>query len=661
MNKLFFVLIIQFSFRHAYGSVFKDSQKWPTEDSGYTIIPVCIVEGSSASEKLGGIFHDFNPSIGDVIGRVRMALSDGWEKHSNIRFVGWRPCNDLSQSEKESTLGIYIHPDADNNCHIGTNSKGRIDRGSACSWKPWGPGHARCLNYNWGRTYVEYDFACAEQYGLHEIGHAIGFFHEWNHYNRPSTCTQGTPIQQTDASTSYSSNIYTVVDSNYDWNSILTYVDGCAHVNGVRFGSPNLSPIDIQGVAEVYPPPRLGINDVGVIPNKWTDCPNGKLIDIFMDNEDSDNNNHNSGWLGAITQGRNTHFRFCRVDGKVFGNLRQPQTGTGNYAVLRLGESCPTGSFEFRRYIDNQDATSPIFSKGAINVDWMSGETGPTSTGRNQSEGTGIEMFFCFFKTNRSQKTLLSLPNLGFDYGVFAANDFSDAITTGSLYTDDEGSNNNNQLTKRDKNPLSSQERALVSGLLDTNGDGANGHTKYSLALVSNDMNDYTRLNRGTLPVCPKGRSLTLEQCREAGLVSGAKLRDGRNVVVGRWTHTPSGCFTNPTEDNAIHYSVNSRGTPGPRYSLLCTKSLPSVDEYVQYARGSAARCPAGRSLTEEQCHEAGLAFSGFFRDGKIQVGSWSHTPSGCFLNPTEDNAIHYAVNVRGTKADNRYTVLCLR
>ena len=253
MNKLFFVLIIQFSFRHAYGSVFKDSQKWPTEDSGYTIIPVCIVEGSSASEKLGGIFHDFNPSIGDVIGRVRMALSDGWEKHSNICFVGWRPCKYLFQSEKESTLGIYIHLDADNNCHLVINSKGRIDCGNACFWKPQGPGHAYFLNYNWGRTYAEYNFACAE-HSLQEIGHAIGFSHERDHYNRPSTCTQGTPIQQTDAGTSYSHSIYTLVDSNYDWDSILTYADGCAHVNGIFYSSPDLSPIDIQGVAEVYPP-----------------------------------------------------------------------------------------------------------------------------------------------------------------------------------------------------------------------------------------------------------------------------------------------------------------------------------------------------------------------------------------------------------------------
>jgi len=173
------------------------------------------------------------------------------------------------------------------------------------------------------------------------------------------------------------------------------------------------------------------------------------------------------------------------------------------------------------------------------------------------------------------------------------------------------------------------------------------------------EYSDYTRLKRGTLPVCPKGRYLTLEQCREAGLILGAKLRDGTNVVVGKWTHTPSGCFTNPTEDNAIHYSVNSRGTPDHRYSLLCTKSLSSVDKYVQYARGSAARCLDGKSLTKKECHEAGLAFNGFFRDGRIQVGSWSHTPSGCFLNPTEDNAIHYAVNVGGTKADNRYTILC--
>jgi len=171
----------------------------------------------------------------------------------------------------------------------------------------------------------------------------------------------------------------------------------------------------------------------------------------------------------------------------------------------------------------------------------------------------------------------------------------------------------------------------------------------------------YSRLNRGTLPVCPNGRSLTLEQCRKAGLALGAQLRDGKNVLVGAWTHAPSGCFTNPTEDNAVHYSVNPIATPDARYSLLCRKYAPSADKYIQYTRGTVAKCPEGKALTKEQCLEAGLAFSGFLRKGKVLVSSWANTPSGCFLLPTKDNAIHYSENMVGTKKDDQFTALCLK
>ena len=38
-----------------------------------------------------------------------------------------------------------------------------------------------------------------------------------------------------------------------DWDSIMTYTDACAHVTGVRFGSPNLSPTDVAGLEAAYP------------------------------------------------------------------------------------------------------------------------------------------------------------------------------------------------------------------------------------------------------------------------------------------------------------------------------------------------------------------------------------------------------------------------
>jgi hypothetical protein len=48
---------------------------------------------------------------------------------------------------------------------------------------------------------------------------------------------------------------YTIVNpATYDWDSIMTHDPECTHVTGVHFGSERLSPIDIAGVAAVYPP-----------------------------------------------------------------------------------------------------------------------------------------------------------------------------------------------------------------------------------------------------------------------------------------------------------------------------------------------------------------------------------------------------------------------
>lgn len=118
---------------------------------------------------------------------------------------------------------------------------------------------------------------------------------------------------------------YTVTNTDYDWNSIMTYKGGYAHTNRVCFGSlcPNL--INIWGVKEVYPPPQLSIHDVGVIPNKKSACPDGKLINIYMDNKDSNNHDLNNGWLGAIIEG-------CNEVGSSRGKGGGRDNGTVNYS-----------------------------------------------------------------------------------------------------------------------------------------------------------------------------------------------------------------------------------------------------------------------------------------------------------------------------------------
>jgi hypothetical protein len=41
-------------------------------------------------------------------------------------------------------------------------------------------------------------------------------------------------------------------------------------------------------------------------------------VTLYLDNEDDDNRNTRSGWMGASEQGRNTRLHSCRVDGSRF-------------------------------------------------------------------------------------------------------------------------------------------------------------------------------------------------------------------------------------------------------------------------------------------------------------------------------------------------------
>ena len=446
-------------------AVFDTAVRWPTRSDGATIVPVCVIDGSSAEQRDGGAIHELNPSLGDVVGRVRDALRRSWEASSSVRFVGWQHCSQLSDAAKAQAIGLYIHPDTDNNSYIGTWTRGRTSRDDAAtSFKPWGNG-AQCIEYDAGRALMEYRFSCVEQYAIHEFGHAIGFLHEWQHPLTPGDCSttrsvDEQPVGATDTR-------YDIVNpGTYDWDSIMTYDDACAHVTGERFGSENLDSTDRAGVAAAYPPVTPRPFDVGVIPDAAGSCPDATEVKIATDNEDSDNNNQRSGWIGAIASGRNTTFEFCKVDGTLLDNLGAPSTGSANYAVLKLGQSCPNGSTEFVRYQDDQD-------EPPLNVSWMAGETGPNR--QNFDGGTGTELHWCLFVQSATAQ-MHRFPDLGFDYGVVAAANFSQARATGYVRTDDEDDDNQNRLA-------AGGAKAVIDTMMET---GAN--TKTWLALV--EVND---------------------------------------------------------------------------------------------------------------------------------------------------------------------------
>lgn len=347
-----------------------------------TSIPVCWENPTAANQTERGW--------------VRTSAKSTWDAQSAVNFVGWDTCTATSRGiririadEQPRTLGLGRQLD--------------------------GMSGGMVLNFtfqNWSTSCQGQRESCIRKLAVHEFGHALGFSHEHNRPDTPSSCTEEPQGQNGD-----------LMIGAWDLASVMNYC------NPKWNGDGQLSTTDIQGVQSVYGKSH----DVGVIPQTET-CPAGsELISIGMDDEDGNNANWRTGWLGATVSDINTRFVVCRTSGDAFKPLATTSIPTKHYATLKLGQECPSGSTEVRRFFDNQD--------GATANSKAASDSFPPAIEPNVSD-QNTTLYFCLFTSG--PQTMSGFPSLGMSYGVFAPGDFELALARGALGTDDEDTNNTN-------------------------------------------------------------------------------------------------------------------------------------------------------------------------------------------------------------------------
>ena len=156
---------------------------------------------------------------------------------------------------------------------------------------------------------------------------------------------------------------------------------------------------------------------IGVLKNANT-CPNGGgEVMIRLDTEDDSNRNKvkdNQTPPGINVNKNRIVFRYC-----VYNIDEAPRVPYG-YAVLRLSQNCPTGSYAFARHHDSEDDDNNNQSSGSI---W------PSVVNRNAT------LQYCFVPADAGSKTKYPFRK---EYGVFAANPNITNISHSEIYIDDE-------------------------------------------------------------------------------------------------------------------------------------------------------------------------------------------------------------------------------
>jgi|TARA_B110000902_G_C14257349_1_gene568449 hypothetical protein len=184
----------------------------------------------------------------------------------------------------------------------------------------------------------------------------------------------------------------------------------------------------------------LYIGGYGVFMGNGGTCGSYKILDVYMDCEDSRPKTFKTNYTGAsIIVGNNVLLRFCVVGGGSFSG----NTFNEDFGVLNLGYNrlVYKGS-SVTRHFDNEDSRNTNYVR--LNGSNISGALGDTNLGGGHTilgERNTRLTFHIFYKNRYGVGS--DFPNLGFSYGLLGSFG-SGSANRGSINLDDEDRRNAN-------------------------------------------------------------------------------------------------------------------------------------------------------------------------------------------------------------------------